>query len=166
MQWRRQGVRGGQPPPNRKKLLQKTDGIFEVSIFSNKFSQKIEKNSIFPLNFHQEFSKFSQNFPNNCVFRPNAREFTAWFWNFLQNRRKYSMFCNFLQEFLCEFSKILRRPGAQQPDPLRGRNLTLNPPPKFFPAYATAHMSQIMTFNSPNRFGWIKNGDQRCRHDF
>ena len=127
--------------------------------------------------------------PTNCVFRPNARKFNAWFCNFfakqaiiqqflqlssgifckfskifkifstfsqpivffvqtrenltrgfvisLQNRRKYSIFCNFLQEFFCKFSKILRRPGGSAPrTPYEAGSPTLTPP-KFFPAYAT-----------------------------
>ena len=65
----------------------------------------------------KDFQIFLNIFPNNCVFRPNARKFNAWFWIFLQNKRKYSVFCNFPEEFFCKFSKILRRPGGSAPGP-------------------------------------------------
>ena len=54
---RRGGFGGFEPPPEPEKIVVESDVISEVSIFSNKFSQKIVKNSIFPLNFHQRFSK-------------------------------------------------------------------------------------------------------------
>ena len=45
---------------------------------------------------------------------------------FLQNRRKYNIFCNFLQEFFANFRKFSGGPPIR-PDPL-----PWTPPPKFF----------------------------------
>ena len=49
---------------------------------------KSGKNSIFLLNSYQKFSKISQNFPTNCVFRPHARKINEWFVKFFENMLK------------------------------------------------------------------------------
>ena len=118
MQWRTQGGGGvrGSNPPLPEKLL-KNDVISEVSIFSNKFSTKIDKKANFPLNFHQKFSKFSQDFQKQLFFVQTRKNLPHGFEISLQNRRKYTIFCNFLQEIFCQFSKILRRPGGSAPRP-------------------------------------------------
>ena len=70
--------------------------------------------------------KISQNFPNLCVFRPNARKISAWFVKYFEKYAKIMHFCYLLRMFW-KISKILRLPGgASPPDPLRGR------PPKMF----------------------------------
>ena len=43
---------------------------------------KVDRNSIFLMNFYQIISKFSQNFPTICVFRLNDRKFNAEFLKF------------------------------------------------------------------------------------
>ena len=74
--------------PNGEKLLEKIDLISKGSIFSKRFP-KLVKNSIFLLNFDQNFLKFSQNFQTVCIFRPKARKISAkinaWFVSFLKN---------------------------------------------------------------------------------
>ena len=67
IQWRTQGG-STSPPAKTEKIVVENDVISEGSIFSNKFSQKIDKNLNFLLNFHQKSSKFSQNFPNQLFF--------------------------------------------------------------------------------------------------
>ena len=58
--------------------------LFLVTNFRKKIKNKNKKikNSIFLRNFHQKISKFSQNFPTICVFRPNAQKINAWFVKF------------------------------------------------------------------------------------
>ena len=78
----------------------------------------------------QNFLKISQT----IVFFVQTREnLPHGFEIFLQNRRKYSIFCNFLREFFCKFSKILRRPGAPpHGPPTRPDPLPWTPPRNFF----------------------------------
>ena len=68
--------------------------LFPKALYLATTFQKMIKNSIFPLNFYQKFSKISQNFPTNCVFRPNARKINAWF---LKTFRKYAKIMDFSQ---------------------------------------------------------------------
>ena len=68
------GEGGKSPPPEAEKIVVENVVISEGSIFSNKFSKNNFKNAIFLLNFHQKSSKFSQNFPTICVFRPNGEK--------------------------------------------------------------------------------------------
>ena len=130
---RRGGLGGGfNPPPNRKKCCRKMM-LFPMFLYLATNFPKIDKNLIFPLNFHQKFSKFSQT----IVFFVQTREnLTRGFKNFLQNRLKYNIFCNFLLEFFANFRKFSGVRRAPPPDPLRGRTPYLEPP-KFFPAYGT-----------------------------
>ena len=53
--------------------------LFPKVLFLAKTFPKNVKNSIGKLNFYQRFSKVSQNFPTNRVFRPNARKINGWF---------------------------------------------------------------------------------------
>ena len=53
--------------------------LFPKALFLVTNFPKIVKNSIFLLNFHQKFSKVSQYFPTNCVFRPDTQKLNAWF---------------------------------------------------------------------------------------
>ena len=78
--------------------------------------------------FHQKFWKFSQNFLKQlCFSSKRAKNLTSGFESFLQNRWKYSVFCNFLRDFFCKFSKIFRRPGGSAP-----RTPYLESPPEIF----------------------------------
>ena len=76
--------RGRGKSPNGEKLLEKIDLISKGSIFSKRFP-KLVKNSIFLLNFDQNFLKISYV----CIFRPKARKISAkinaLFVNFLKN---------------------------------------------------------------------------------
>ena len=53
--------------------------LFPMALFLGPKLSKIVQNSIFLMNFHQKFSKFSHNFPTICVYHPNARKINAWF---------------------------------------------------------------------------------------
>ena len=102
---RRGGVGGSNPPPNRKKMLQKNDVITEVSIFSNKFSQKQIKIQFFYCIFIKDFQNFLKISPTNCVFRPNAQKFNAWFGNFFAKQAKIQHFLQFSSGNFCKFSQ-------------------------------------------------------------
>ena len=85
---------GNPPPPkkSRKELLKKNGGISDGAIFRNKFSKNKIKHYK-PFNFSVEFStKFSQNFPTICVFRPIARKINAWFANIFEKYVKIMHF--------------------------------------------------------------------------
>ena len=56
--------------------------LFAKALFLATAYPKIDKNSMFQMNFYQKFSKFSQNFPTICIFRPNARKINAGFLKF------------------------------------------------------------------------------------
>ena len=58
------------------------------------------------------FSKFSQNFPTICVFRPNAQKFNAWFVNSLKNMLKECIFINFLKKVYQNFRKFSQKFSA------------------------------------------------------
>ena len=83
------------------------------SILSKKYP-KIIKSSIFLLNFHQKSSKFSQNFPTICVFRPNARKLNAWFVNFFEKDAKIIHFSQISNQIFWKFSGVR---WALPPDP-------------------------------------------------
>ena len=77
----------------------------------------------------QRFLEISQQ----CVFRPNLRKINSWFVKSFGKYEKYAKimhFCNFLKKFVCNFSKILRRPGCSAPVLPTRSALTLNPPPR------------------------------------
>ena len=80
-------ARGGEhgerstPPPKLKNCCRKMM-LFPKALFLATTFPKTDKNSIFLMNFYQKISKFSQNFPTICIFRPNARKITAGFLNF------------------------------------------------------------------------------------
>ena len=48
--------------------------VFPKALFLAKTFPNIDKNSNFRMNFYQKISKFSQNFPTICIFRPNVRK--------------------------------------------------------------------------------------------
>ena len=62
--------------------------LFPKALFLATTFPKIDKNSIFLMNFYQKISTFSQIFPTICIFRPNARKINAGFLNFVENRLK------------------------------------------------------------------------------
>ena len=53
--------------------------VFPKALFLATTFPKIDKNSIFLMNLYQKISKFSQNFPTMCNFRPNPRKINAGF---------------------------------------------------------------------------------------
>ena len=69
--------------------------LFPKALFLVTNFPKIIKNSIFSLNFHQKFAKFSQNCPIMCVFLPNARKINAGFVNFFEKYAKIMHFSQF-----------------------------------------------------------------------
>ena len=91
---RQRGHREGPPPPEMEKNCCRKMKLFPKALFLATTFQKIVKNSIFLLNFHQKFTKFSQNFPTNCLFRPNARKINSLFVKLFE---KYSKIMHFLQ---------------------------------------------------------------------
>ena len=92
----RRGLGGVQTPsPNRKNCCRKM--LFpKVLFWATTFPKNRLKYLIFRLNYHQKFSKFSQNFPNHQFFLANARKFNAGFINFLKKRLKECNFFNCL----------------------------------------------------------------------
>ena len=80
--------------------------LFPKALFLATTFPKLAKNLIFLLNFYHKFSKFSQNFPTICVFRPNARKGNAWFVKFIWKYSQLMHFKQFSKEFFWEFSKI------------------------------------------------------------
>ena len=101
-------------------------------MFQQQIFPKIEKNSIFPLNFHQKFSKFSQNFPNDCVF-VQTRENLRMALKFLCQIGENTAFLLLSSGFFCKFSKFLRRPWGSAPrTPYEAGPPILNLPRNFF----------------------------------
>ena len=82
--------------------------LFPNALFVLTKFPKLVKNSIFLLHFHHKFSKFSQNFPIICVFRPNARKINPLIVNFFEKYAKIMHFSNFLKKFLKIFEKFIR----------------------------------------------------------
>ena len=64
------------PPPEIEKCCRKMM-LFPKALFLATAFPKIDKNQIFLKNFYRGISKFSQNFPTICIFRPNARRINA-----------------------------------------------------------------------------------------
>ena len=56
--------------------------LFPKALFLATTFAKIDKNSIFLMNFYQKISKFSQNLPTICIFGPNVRKIKAGFLKF------------------------------------------------------------------------------------
>ena len=56
--------------------------LFPKALFLATTFQKIDKNSIFLINFYQEISKFYENVSSICSFRPNARKINDGFLKF------------------------------------------------------------------------------------
>ena len=90
---RRKGVKST-PPRNGKNCCRKMM-LFQKALFIVTKFPKLVKNSIFLWNFHQNFSKFSQNFPTICVIRPNSRKINAGFVKFFEKRAKIMQFSQF-----------------------------------------------------------------------
>ena len=79
---RRHQGRGGtqeRPPSKLKKDCCRKKMLFPKAVFFAINVPKINKNSIFLMNFYQEISKMYHNFPTICIFRPNARKINAGF---------------------------------------------------------------------------------------
>ena len=69
--------------------------LFRKALFLATTFPKVAKNAIFLLNFYEKLSKFSQNFPTICVFRPNSQKFNAWFVKFFEKYAKIMHFSQF-----------------------------------------------------------------------
>ena len=80
--------------------------LFPKALFLATTFPKLAKNLIFLFNFYQKFSKFSQNFPTICVFRPNPRKSNAWFVKFFWKYAQVMHFKQILKEIFWKFSKI------------------------------------------------------------
>ena len=76
------------PPPEIEKNCCRKMMAFQKALFLATNFPKIDKNSIFLMNFYLKNSKFSQNFPTICIFRPNARKINDEFLNFVENKLK------------------------------------------------------------------------------
>ena len=114
---RRAAVGGFKTPRNGKNCCRKIMLFPKFLFLATYFPRKQRKIQI----FHCIFLKISKTIVFFVQTRENLPRGFELFW---QNRRKYSIFGNFLQEFFCKFSKILPRPGSSAPGPP-----TLNPPP-------------------------------------
>ena len=98
--------------------------LFPMALFLATTFPEIVKNSIFLLNFYQNFLKISYQ----CIFLPHARKISAWFVNFFEKYAKIQHFCDLLKkpfEIFRKFSGVLGE-GSALLTPT-GR------PPKVFP---------------------------------
>ena len=84
---------GNVPPPRNVKNCCRKMMLFPKAVYLATTFPKIVKNSTFLLNFYQNFSKISKNFPT-CAFRPNAPKINAWLVKFIE---KYAKIMDFLQ---------------------------------------------------------------------
>ena len=102
--------------------------LFPRALFlATKFYKNRQKFN-FSIEFSSKIFKVFLKFPKPVVFFVQTSEnLTHGFEIFFQNRRKYCIFCNFLNEFFCKFSKIFRRPGGSAPGPPTRPAITLNP---------------------------------------
>ena len=106
--------------------------LFPRALFVATIFPKIDKNSLFLLNFHLNFVKVS---PTNCVFRQNARKFNAGFLNFFWKIGENNAFLQFSKGIFANLRKFSGVRGLRPRTPYEaGHNLE---PPKFFSAYAT-----------------------------
>ena len=94
----RRGGGGFNPPPRTGKNCCRKMMLFPKALFLAINFHKIDKNSIFLLNFHQKIPKFSQNFPTICSFRPNARKINAWVVKYFETYAKIMDFSKFSKE--------------------------------------------------------------------
>ena len=53
--------------------------LFPTPLFMATTNTKLVKNSILQMNYYQNFSKFCENFPTTCGFRPKARKINVGF---------------------------------------------------------------------------------------
>ena len=95
---RQEGTQGTSPPPKLEKCCRKMR-LFPKARFLATSFPKIDKNSNFLTNFYQKISKFSQNFPTICIFRPNARKINAVFLKFCWEYAKIMIFAIFSRNF-------------------------------------------------------------------
>ena len=107
----RRGLGGFNPPPPTGKNCCRKMMLFPKFLFLATNFLNIDKNSIILLNFHQKFSKFSQNFPTICGFRPNARKINACFVKYFENSAKIMHFRKFLEK---NFSKLPSNLGVSR----------------------------------------------------
>ena len=102
-QWRRQGEHrerfSPHPPRNWKNCWRKMM-LFPKALFLATTFSKIDKISIFLKNFYLKISKFSQNFPTICIFRPNLWRINDGFLIILLRIAKIMHFCYFLKRSL------------------------------------------------------------------
>ena len=107
--------------------------LFPKFLFLATNFPKIDKNSIFQLNFHQNFSKFSQIFPKQLCFsckRAKIKRMVLKF--FCKIGENTTFFAIFLRNFLQIFENSPASGGLRLPDPLRGWTPYLEPPRNFF----------------------------------
>ena len=79
--------------------------LFPKSLFLETTFPKIDKNSIFLLNFYQKISEFSQTFPTICIFRPKTRNINAGYFKILLRIANIMHFLLFSQEIFENFLK-------------------------------------------------------------
>ena len=113
---------GTVPPPEIGKNCCRNLVLFSKALYlATPFPEIIEK-LFFLLRFLPKFSKFSQNFPTICVFRPNAQKRNAEFVNLFEKSAKIIHLYQFSDESFSKFSKIFSkfpinyvfRPNAQK----------------------------------------------------
>ena len=97
--------KGEIPSPKTGKNCCRKMMLFRKAQFLVIYFPDIVKNYIFLLNFHQIFTKFSQNSPTTCayVWKRNAR-----FATFFEKYAKIMRFGNFLKKFVDNFQKFLK----------------------------------------------------------
>ena len=100
----RRGLGGFNTPRTGKKYCRKRM-IFPNALFLATNFPKIDKNSLFPLHFHQNFSTFSQNFPNQlwvsskrAKIKRRLLKFFAIFGKFVAKNRAFGNNIIFLQQ--------------------------------------------------------------------
>ena len=103
------GLGGFEPPPTGKNCCRKMM-LFPKFLFLAITFPKIDKNSTFPLNFHQKLSKFSQIFPKQLCFSSKRakiwRMVLKFFCKIGENTTFFAIFFrNFLEIFENNFVK-------------------------------------------------------------
>ena len=101
-------------------------------------------------------------------FIQTCENLTQGFEIFLQNRRKYCIFCNFHKKYFCKFSKILLRPKGSAPGPHTRPAITLNPwkfscVRHWLPGQQNLKIKELVTLKWVKwTWKWISKSSLRC----
>ena len=97
--------------------------LFPKALFLSTTLPKIDKNSIFLLNFHQNFQNFLQISKQFVVFVQTRQKLTQGFEISLKNRQKYCIFEICLRDLLKIFENFTKFPNNLCFSSKRAKNL-------------------------------------------